>query len=224
MTQRESKVFHNCKIMEKGVGEHNGKEAWKVTLNKEVFGGKYDLICTRVEPEIANRLQPGQQYSLVLERENKKKPEYDGERDWMFYWGLVGIADGDAAQQTETAANGAAPRQRTVTPSGWEPSASDQYRADGQEKGNSVTNGTTLVMGHFEKKGTLPTPEWLNEAAELVNFASVAIRSGRGGDQEEQAADDAPPEPPEPPESEAAYIESVLDEQETTGEMRIFEV
>ena len=216
MTQRERKVFHNCKIMEKGVGEHNGKEAWKVTLNKEVFGGKYDLICTRVEPEIANRLQPGQQYSLVLERENKKKPEYDGERDWMWYWGLVGIADADdapqGAQQDARPTDGAAPRQQTTT------SSESWGNLDQRIAWNSAINNGVHATPYAE----MTLSAWLGEVDGIANSLYPLIRRGplppatRDGD-----APEGGPDAPDGDDEDVLFLEDALDSQEPLSEGRV---
>ena len=221
MTQRETKVFHNSRVVKKSEEEYNGKEVWTVTLDKEIFGGKYNLEITRVEPRIANRLQPGQQYSLVLERQNKKKGDYDGGRDWMFYWGLVGIADDGDAPRDARATDNAAPRQRAPGPSGWDPSPSDQWRADGQEKGNSVTNGTVMVLGYFAQHGVLPTPEWLKEAATLVNFASEEIRFGRVAGQIPGDAPEGGPDAPAEDDEDVLFLEDALDSQEPFPEGRV---
>jgi len=216
MTQRESKVFYNCKIVRKSPEEHNGKEVWTVTLGKEVFDGKWDTDITRVETEVANRLERGQQYNLILERQNKKKAEYDGNRDWMYYWGITGIADGDAAQQTETATNGAAPRQTAPTPSA---------SLDERIAWNSAINNAVSAVGPIDDGLPPPLPPleyWLAEVDRVAQSIFALIR--RGPTPPAEDAPSEPPEPPEPPESEAAYIESVLDEQETTGEMRIMEI
>jgi hypothetical protein len=219
-TEREKKIFSNTRIVRKSQEEYNGGQVWRVELDKSIFGGAYDAIITRVAPEVANRLEPGKQYNLILERQNKRKPDYDGARDWMFYWGMVGIADDDTAPRTEATTNGTAPRERTPSPSGWDPSPSDQWRADGQEKGNSVTNGTVMVMGYFAQHGELPTPEWLKEAATLANFASEEIRFGRVVG---QVPEDAPQEFPgpsededgaEPTQGDTQYLKDMLDAEE----------
>jgi len=208
MTQRENKIFHNCRIVRKSQEEYNGNEVWTVTLDKEAFGGKWDSDITRVKPEIANRLERGQQYNLILERENKKKAEYDGERDWMFYWGLVGIADGDAAQQAETTTNGAAPRQTAPTPS---------VSLDERIAWNSAINNAVSAVP-FERDAVV---DWTVEIRIVAHHIYTLIRMGPSPD---MAVDDAPSEPPESPEAPEAperpskediqYLKEMLDADE----------
>lgn len=187
MTQRERKVFHNCKVVRKSQEEHNGNEVWTVTLDKEVFGGKWDLDITRVEPEVANHLERGQQYSLVLERQNKKKAEYDGNRDWMYYWGITGIADG------------AAPRQTTTTSESW-------GTLDERIAWNSAINNAVhfLAAPYEEMKLSI----WLKEVDGIANSLYPLIRRGPT-----PAAEDAPSDASGDV-SESTYIEYILDEQE----------
>jgi hypothetical protein len=211
MTQRESKLFHNCKIVRKSPEEHNGKEVWTVTLGKEVFGGKWDLDITRVEPEVANRLERGQQYNLILERQNKKKADYSGDMDWMWYWGITAIADGDAAQQTETATTGAAPRQTAPTPS----ASLDERIA----WNSAINNAVSKVPWTVEYPGR----EWLSEVDTLAQDLYALIRRGPL-----PPAEDAPPEPPEPPGEPTAedvqYLADALDAQESSAKRRIIEI
>mgnify|MGYP006402883561 FL=1 len=56
------------------------------------------------------------------------------------------------------------------------PSARDEWTADGMKQGNSKTNATALVVAHLTAYQTLPSEEWLSEAADLVNFGARAIR------------------------------------------------
>ena len=56
------------------------------------------------------------------------------------------------------------------------PSARDEWTADGMKQGNSKTNATALVVAHLTAYQTLPSEEWLSEAADLVNFGAKAIR------------------------------------------------
>jgi len=64
----------------------------------------------------------------------------------------------------------------TAVKKNYAPSAGDQWRADGMEKGNSKTNATALIVAHLTAYQTLPSEEWLSEAADLVNFGAKAIR------------------------------------------------
>jgi hypothetical protein len=205
MTQRERKVFHNCKVVRKSQEEHNGNEVWTVTLDKDVFGGKWDPDITRVEPEVANHLERGQQYSLVLERQNKKKAEYDGNRDWMYYWGITGIADGAPPQQAERPTNGAAPRQTTTTSESW-------GTLDERIAWNSAINNAVGVVpfpgssGRYDDEGV--ATEWLGEVNLLAQDIYALIRRGPT-----PAAEDAPSDASGDV-SESTYIEDILDEQE----------
>ena len=197
MTQRERKVFHNCKVVRKSQEEHNGNEVWTVTLDKEVFGGKWDPDITRVEPEVANHLERGQQYSLIMERQNKKKADYDGERDWMYYWGIVGIADGAPPQQAERPTNGAAPRQTTTTSESW-------GTLDERIAWNSAINNAVHATPYEEMMLTA----WIREVDDIANSLYPLIRRGPT-----PAAEDAPSDASGDV-SESTYIEDILDEQE----------
>ena len=215
MTQRESKVFHNCKIVRKSPEEHNGREVWTVTLGKEVFDGRWDTDCTRVETEVANRLERGQQYNLILERQNKKKAEYDGSRDWMYYWGITGIADGDAAQRTETATTGTAPRQTAPTPSA---------SLDERIAWNSAINNAVSAVP-FERDAVV---DWTVEIRNVAHHIYTLIRRGP---LPPDMAEDTPPGSLEPPElpveptaEDVQYLVDALDAQESSAEMRIMEI
>jgi len=212
-TERERKIFYNCKVVEKGVGEHNGSEVWKVTLNKELFGGKWDTDITRVKPGIANRLQPGQQYSLILERENKKKPEYDGERDWMWYWGLVGIADDDGAPQDARPAGGAAPRQQTTSTSeAW--GSLDERIAWNSAVNNSVS-ATGLCEG-VDNKSYVTVVDYLAQDLYTLIRRGPLPPATRDGD-----APDGGTDAPDGNDEDVLYIEDALDSQEPFPEGRV---
>ena len=211
-TERERKVFPGCRIVEKGVGEYNGNEVWKVTLNKEIFGGKWDTDITRVKPGIANRLQLGQQYSLILERENKKKPEYDGDRDWMWYWGIVGIADDDGAPQDARPADGAASRQQTTT------SSESWGSLDERIAWNSAINNAASAVPY--ERGAVV--DWTVEVSSVAHHIYTLIRRGplppatRDGD-----APDGGTDAPDGNDEDVLYIEDALDSQEPFPEGRV---
>jgi len=184
-TEREQKVFYNCKIIEKAVGEYNGQEVWKVTLNKETFGGQFAVALTRVQPGIANQLEPGKQYDLVMQRENLKKPDYNGERDWMFYWGLVGIADGAAAQQAARPPDGAAPRQQTTT------SSEPWGTLDERIAWNSAVNNSASAVPY--DRGAVV--DWTVELSIVAHHIYTLIRRGPLP----PVVEDVPPGVPEAP-------------------------
>ena len=76
--------------------------------------------------------------------------------------------------------NNATPRQQAPSSSAWEPSLSDQWRADGQETGNSKTNGTALIVQYLsDHNGELPGREWMEETAMAVNTLAAHIRANR---------------------------------------------
>jgi len=208
-TEREHKVFHNCKVVEKTEDEYNGQEVWKVTLNKEVFGGQYPTVLTRVDPAIANRLERGKQYSLILERQNKKKPDHNGERDWMFYWGLVGIADDGAAPQDARPAGGAAPRQQTTT------SSESWGSLDERIAWNSAVNNSVSVVPY--DRGAVV--DWTVEVSSVAHHIYTLIRRGPLP----PVVEDAPPGVPEAPDGDedALYLEEALDSQEPGVEGRV---
>ena len=65
-----------------------------------------------------------------------------------------------------------------ATPSGYLPSAGDQWRADGMETGNSKSNATVLIVEYLrENNGELPSDEWITSVAERVNTLATAIRT-----------------------------------------------
>ena len=219
-TEREKKIFHNCKVVRKSQEEHNGNEVWTVTLDKEVFGGKWDLDITRVEPRIANRLERGKQYNLIMERQNKKKPDHNGEKDWMWYWGIVGIADGAPPQQAERPTNGAAPRQTTTSSESW-------GNLDERIAWNSAINNAVHAIPYAEMKLSI----WLKDVDGVAHALYPLIRRGP---LPPDMAEDTPPgplEPPEPPElpeppveptaEDVQYLADALDAQESSAERRI---
>jgi len=209
MTQRERKVFHNCKVVRKSQEEHNGNEVWTVTLDKEVFGGKWDPDITRVEPEVANYLERGQQYSLIMERQNKKKADYDGERDWMYYWGITGIADGAPPQQAERPTNGAAPRQTTTTSESW-------GTLDERIAWNSAINNAVHATPYAEMMLSV----WITEVDSIANSLYPLIRRGPLPPEEDvpQGGSEAPDEDGEgalhPEAEDVLYITDALDAEE----------
>ena len=208
-TERERKVFYNSKVVEKTEDEHNGREVWKVTVDKEVFGGQYPTVLTRVDPAIANRLERGKQYSLILERQNKKKPDHSGERDWMFYWGLVGIADGAPAQQAARATDGAAPRQQTTTaPESW-------GSLDERIAWNSAINNSVSVVPY--DRGAVV--DWTVEVSIVAHHIYTLIRRGPL-----PPAGDAPeggPDAPDGDDEDVLFLEDALDSQEPLSEGRV---
>ena len=209
-TERERKLFHNCKVVEKTEDEYNGQEVWKVTVDKEVFGGQYPTVLTRVDPAIANRLERGKQYSLILERQNKKKPDHSGERDWMFYWGLVGIADGAAAQQAERSTDRAAPRQQTTTaPESW-------GSLDERIAWNSAINNSVSVVPY--DRGAVV--DWTVEVSSVAHHIYTLIRRGPLPPAEDvpHGSPEAPDEDGEgalhPEAEDVSYIMDALDSEE----------
>ena len=92
-TGRPTKVFTcivKCKTEE--------QDGWTITLDKAAFGGNYDVAIQGVAADLARSLTPGQSYALILERQNTKRKrdqtDYDGSKDWMYWWGLIGIDNG----------------------------------------------------------------------------------------------------------------------------------
>jgi hypothetical protein len=214
-TERERKLFHNCKVVEKTEDEYNGQEVWKVTVDKEVFGGQYPTVLTRVDPAIANRLERGKQYSLILERQNKKKADHSGERDWMFYWGLVGIADGAAAQQAARATDGAAPRQQTTT-------TSESWGSlDERIAWNSAINNAVHATPYAE----MMLNAWIREVDDVANSLYPLIRRGPLPPAEDvpQGSPEAPDEDGEgalhPEAEDVSYIMDALDSQNSIMEI-----
>jgi hypothetical protein len=209
-TEREHKLFHNCKVVEKTEDEYNGREVWKVTVDKEVFGGQYATVLTRVEPEVANRLERGKQYNLIMERQNKKKPDHNGEKDWMWYWGIVGIADADA-QQAERPTSGAAPRQTTTSSESW-------GNLDERIAWNSAINNAVHAIPYAEMKLSI----WLKDVDGVAHALYPLIRRGP---LPPDMAEDTPPEPPvEPTAEDVQYLADALDAQESSAERRIIEI
>jgi len=69
------------------------------------------------------------------------------------------------------------PAPQAAAPTGWTPSQSDQWRADGAETGNSKTNATALIVAYLQHVGELPDPEWMEMAALAVNKLAAHIRA-----------------------------------------------
>lgn len=71
-------------------------EGFKLELQIPEFQSQFPTIVTRVPKELANQIQAGAVYNLVLEQQNVQKRKdgtpYDGSKPWMYYWGLRGIA------------------------------------------------------------------------------------------------------------------------------------
>lgn len=89
MTQQERpQRTLNATVKTKG----EEQDGWKIEVEIPSFESKYPTPLTRVSDELAARLQPGQSYPLILERQNLKRGK-DGSKAYDYYYGLVGIAD-----------------------------------------------------------------------------------------------------------------------------------
>ena len=63
-------------------------DGWKVELDIPEFKSNYPTLCTRVPPEVAALLKPGQTANLVLEQQRLKTGK-DGTFPSHFYWGFL---------------------------------------------------------------------------------------------------------------------------------------
>ena len=103
-----------------------------------------------------------------------------GEYEGRSQYNLVSVTiakqpDATSVEPTATAPP-LAPTPQVVAPTGWTPSQSDQWRADGQETGNSKTNATALIVAYYERTGELPSWEWMQNYAIAVNRLAAYIR------------------------------------------------
>ena len=83
-----------------------------------------------------------------------------------------------------------------AAPTGWTPSQSDQWRADGAADGNAISNGTASVLGYYDKTGEVPSKEWMDDMASAINYMASAIRLGRTAtpEVEEEPLEDTTPD------------------------------
>ena len=142
---------------------------------------------------------------IWLERETRAKPNYlinlettlgdvhnlegqhimvsarpSGEYEGRSQYNLVSVTiekqpDATSVEPTTPAPT---PAPQVALNTGWTPSQSDQWRADGQKSGNSVTNGTALIIQYMiDHKGELPGREWMEDAALAVNIMAAHLRA-----------------------------------------------
>ena len=102
--------------------------------------------------------------------------EYEGRSQYNLV--SVTIEKQPDATSVEPTTPAPTPAPQVVAPTGWTPSQSDQWRADGQKSGNSVTNGTALIIQYMiDHKGELPGREWMEDAALAVNIMAAHLRA-----------------------------------------------
>jgi hypothetical protein len=102
-TERPTKVY-TCLVEEKA----EGPEGSILSLEIPAFDSKYPTKITRVEPELAQRLELGATYDLLLERQNLKRGK-EGDKAYDWYWGLKAIAGaGEVRQPARDAPQGPA--------------------------------------------------------------------------------------------------------------------
>ena len=122
--------------------------------------------------QVTNDLEPGMKVSL---RFSVKQGQQGKQRNLLEILNRFSDPTPPVAQPTGTQV----PTQAPQPSGGYIPSPADQWRADGQERGNSITNATTLIGLHYSKEGTIPTHEWIDEAVDAIHYASETIRSGK---------------------------------------------
>ena len=98
--------------------------------------------------------------------------EYEGRSQYNLASVTIEKQPDAASVEPTTPAPTQAPQ--VVAPTGWTPSQSDQWRAEGSQRGNLTTNVTNLFIAYFEKNGELPDSNWCMQAVEgiegLVSF------------------------------------------------------
>ena len=161
---------------------------------------------------------------IWLERETRAKPNYlinlettlgdvhnlegqhimvsarpSGEYEGRSQYNLVSVTIEKQPDATSVEPTTPAPilAPQVVAPTGWTPPPSEQWRADGQKSGNSITNGTALIIQHMkDHKGELPGREWMEDAALAVNIMAAHLRANTIGVEdivdEEDVVDNTP--------------------------------
>lgn len=137
----------------------------------------YPTTIYRVPEDEAQQVEIGQQYNIQLQRQSLRsdregnKKSGDWPSDWFYGWmGLTTATPATTQKQTAPASASAS----------FDPSPAEQWRADGQETGNSKTNATNLVITHLQLSGgELPTEQWIQDTVACINDVARAIRVDR---------------------------------------------
>ena len=134
------------------------------TTGVTVFDNQTELV-----EQVANDLEPGMKVSLKI---NIKQGPNGKQRN------LLEILNRFSNPTPQVAQAPQAPQPN----GGYIPTPSDQWRADGQKSGNSVTNGTALIIQYMiDHKGELPGREWMEDAALAVNIMAAHLRANTIG-------------------------------------------
>ena len=163
-------------------------DGWAIELTVPAFGSQWPTRVSRVPAELAAQLIPGRIPTLVLSRQNIKRPTGDapppdGSRPYHYYWGLEAISE-----------EAATPTQRV----------GDDWAA-GAARGNAISAAATVLAAHIHATPIPPTTTWDETAVGYGRFVAVladAILSYR----DTASAPTAPPQepltqPPPPPRS-----------------------
>ena len=120
---------------------------------------------TQLAEQVTNDLEPGMRVSLRISVKQGPNGKF---RNLLEILNRVSNPTPQVAQ---------AP-QAPQTSGGYIPTPSDQWRADGQKSGNSITNGTALIIQYMiDHKGELPGREWMEDAALAVNIMAAHLRA-----------------------------------------------
>jgi len=122
---------------------------------------------TALVEQVANDLDPGMKVSLKI---NIKQGPNGKQRNLLEILNRFSNPTPPATQPVTQSTQ--APQQS----GGYIPTPSDQWRADGQETGNSKTNATALIVAYYERTGELPSWEWMQNYAIAVNRLAAYIR------------------------------------------------
>ena len=121
---------------------------------------------------VAKVIEAGEYITVKVQR----RPNSAGGPDWLNAKELIRSGRDISAIEADDDDDTLVDEPVTAVRKNYMPSARDEWTADGMKQGNSKTNATALVVAHLGAYQTLPSEEWLSEAADLVNFGAKAIR------------------------------------------------
>ena len=121
---------------------------------------------------VAKLLEAGEFVTCKVQR----RPNTAGGPDWLNAKEIIRSGRDISAIEADDDDDTLVDEPVTAVRKNYMPSARDEWTADGMKQGNSKTNATALVVAHLTAYQTLPSEEWLSEAADLVNFGAKAIR------------------------------------------------
>ena len=157
------------------------------------------------EPALLTRLAKADDYlkqgaAIDLECEVRLRPRDQG-GNFKDLMSITNAVVNGAGQQPSIATP---PKTQTTAPypkpvatntATWQPTASDEWRANGQQSGNLTSNATNLLICHLELSGgVLPNEQWIREAIGAIHDIKAAYL-----DDAQQTDDPAAAHTPEKP-------------------------